>query len=109
MASQSYNNVVTLCLLRYQRKREETGMISTIRKFGNSAGVLLPKPVLTDAGVAAGDAVEMRVEAGRIVIERAVGDPRAGWAEDARRVAQAGDDEPVWPDFANRDDGELTW
>lgn len=84
-------------------------MLSTIKKFGNSAGVLLPKPLLADAGVAAGDAVEMSVEAGRIVIERIEQSPRAGWADDARLLAAAGDDAAVWPEIAHEADDELTW
>lgn len=35
--------------------------------------------------------------------------PRAGWAEDAKRIAEAGDDALVWPEFANEGDDELTW
>lgn len=35
--------------------------------------------------------------------------PRAGWAEDAKRLAALGDDTLVWPEFANEDDSALDW
>lgn len=42
-----------------------------IRKWGNSAAVRLPASALAAAGIAIDDAVEVREEDGRIVIERA--------------------------------------
>jgi hypothetical protein len=35
--------------------------------------------------------------------------PREGWAEDARRLAEEGDDALVWPAFANEGDDRLVW
>jgi antitoxin MazE len=35
--------------------------------------------------------------------------PRQGWAEDAKRIASADDDQLVWPEFANEDDTALDW
>jgi antitoxin MazE len=57
-------------------------MLSAVRKFGNSAGVIIPKPLLSAIGAKAGDRVELKVEAGRLVIERI-----RSWAEDAKRLA----------------------
>lgn len=34
---------------------------------------------------------------------------RSRWAEAAKALAEAGDDAPVWPDFANDEDDKLTW
>jgi len=68
-------------------------MLSAVRKFGNSAGIIIPKPLLSDIRAKAGDSVELKVEAGRLVIERTRGRPRSGWAEDARRLAETRDDE----------------
>lgn len=84
-------------------------MRSAVRKFGNSAGIIIPKPLLTEIGAQTGDRVDVRVEAGVIVIERVAPTPRSGWAEDAARLAAEGDDEEVWPAFANEDDGALEW
>ena len=67
-------------------------MLSAVKKFGNSAGVIIPKPLLAEFGVEAGDSVELKVEAGRIVIERVTNPPRQGWAEDAKKLAVAGND-----------------
>ena len=38
----------------------------TIRKIGNSEGIIIPKEVLDRLGLKAGDAVEIREEGGRI-------------------------------------------
>jgi antitoxin MazE len=84
-------------------------MLSAVRKFGNSAGVIIPKPLLSAIGAKAGESVELKVEAGRLVIERTRSQPRNGWAEDAKRLAEAGDDEFVWPQFANEVDETLEW
>ena len=70
-------------------------MLSAVRKFGNSTGVLIPQPLLSEIGAKAGDSVELKVEAGRLVIEHTRSQPRNGWAEDAKRLAEAGDDELV--------------
>ena len=43
-------------------------MRSAVRKLGNSSGVIIPKSLLRDLGVAAGDPVEVTVEAGRLVL-----------------------------------------
>ena len=70
-------------------------MLSALRKFGNSAGVIIPKSLLSEIGAKAGDRMELRVEAGRLVIERIRGRPLSGWAEDAERLAEAGDGQLV--------------
>ncbi|OWJ61374.1 AbrB/MazE/SpoVT family DNA-binding domain-containing protein [Inquilinus limosus] len=84
-------------------------MRSTLRKMGNSSGVIIPKPLLTEIGAKAGDDVELRVEEGRLIIVPSRETPRAGWAEDARRIAEAGDDSLAWPEFGNADDDKLEW
>lgn len=35
--------------------------------------------------------------------------PRFGWADASRRIAQAGDDEPLWRDFGNEGDKDIKW
>ncbi len=35
--------------------------------------------------------------------------PREGWARDSQRIAEAGDDALVWPEFGNDSDAELVW
>ena len=77
--------------------------------MGNSSGVIIPKPMLAKAGIKAGDTIELQAEPGRIVIAPVKGGPRAGWAEDSIRLARAGDDALVWPEFATGNDAALTW
>lgn len=84
-------------------------MLSAVKKFGNSAGVLIPKPLLSEIGAKAGDSVEIKVEGRRIVIEPVVQPARAGWAEDSQRLAREQDDELVWPEFGNSEGTTLTW
>jgi len=45
---------------------------------------------------------------GRPVARPAV-HPRAGWAEDARRIAECADNRLVIGDFGNQGDDERTW
>jgi antitoxin MazE len=84
-------------------------MQSSIKKIGNSSGVLIPKPLLSQLGAAAGDTVDLSFDNGRLVIAFEKPHPRAGWAAAAQAIAAAGDDKLVWPEFANADDDELTW
>lgn len=83
-------------------------MRTAIRKIGNSQGVLIPKPLLAEAGLESG--VDMSVENGALVLRPAPpAKPRAGWAEAAQGLARAGDDTPLWPEFANAEDARLKW
>ena len=85
-------------------------MASTaIRRMGNSNGVLLPKAILSDLGLQVGDSLSLVLENGRIVLTPVVSAPRAGWAEAAKEIAAADDDQLVWPEFANAEDDLLRW
>lgn len=84
-------------------------MRTSLRKMGNSSGVIIPKPFLAEIGAQSGDDVHMTVEEGRIIITAAKRQPREGWADASRALAEAGDDGLVWPEFANADDETLTW
>jgi len=78
-----------------------------IVRVGNSRGIRIPKPLRDQAGLA--EDVELHAEPGRIVIE-AVRQPRAGWAEAARRMAERGDDRPLDAPTPTRfDDEEWEW
>jgi len=79
----------------------------TIRRMGNSRGLIIPKPVLQQTGL--DEEVELSVEGDCIVLRKPVVDPRAGWAQASREIAAAGDDEFVWPEFGNDDDSDLAW
>jgi antitoxin MazE len=84
-------------------------MRASIRRMGNSAGIILPKPVLAELGVSVGDDLALSMEKGRVVLVPAESHPRAGWADAARKLAAAGDDDLVWPEFANAGDDDLRW
>ena len=84
-------------------------MRAAIRKLGNSSGVIIPKIMLAEIGVAAGDTVDLSLEDGRITIIPLKRRPREGWAEASRAIAEAGDDALVWPEFGNDEDATLKW
>lgn len=81
----------------------------SIRKIGNSQGVVIPKPLLLQVRLDSETGAEMTVEEGALVLRRPTGPARAGWAEAARRVAEAGYDELVMGEFGNAEDAELVW
>lgn len=67
-------------------------MRTVIRKMGNSQGVLIPKPLLEQIGVAAGDPVELKInKKGRLVIAPLPQDSRSAWANECRKLAAAGE------------------
>jgi antitoxin MazE len=82
-------------------------MKTTIRRMGNSQGVIIPKPLLAQVGLV--DEAELVVEKDSIVLRKPSRNVRAGWAEASRRVAEAGDDALAWREFANDGDAELQW
>ncbi len=86
-------------------------MPTSIRKIGNSQGVILPKPALAALGVSEGGAVEFDYEPGRITIVPARSDPREGWAEDAKRIAAEGltEEEREWLEAPLSDDSGWEW
>ena len=74
-------------------------MRAPIRKLGSSSGVIIPKPILSQIGVEAEDDTIYRWMKTEIVLAPVKRNPRAGWADAAKRLAEAGDDAPVWPEF----------
>jgi antitoxin MazE len=86
-------------------------MTTTIRCLGNSRGIIIPKPMLKEAGLE--EEAEITLEQGAIVLRKPRHkprrNPRQGWAEASRKLVEAGDDQLVWPEFGNQDDGDLQW
>ena len=78
-----------------------------IRKMGNSQGVLIPKPLLAQLGLEG--TADLQVRDGVIEIRAIRRNPREGWAEDARRLAEVDGDALVWPELANQGDAKLLW
>jgi antitoxin MazE len=79
----------------------------TVRRIGNSLGVVIPKPVLAQVGLS--DKAELTVERNAIVLRKPRKAARSGWAEAAQSVARHGEDELVLGEFANAADSELEW
>ena len=79
----------------------------TIRPIGNSLGVVIPKPLLTQVDLV-GEA-EMTVERGAIVLRKPAKSVRSGWADAAKAVAAHRGDKLVMGEFANEADTELVW
>ena len=82
-------------------------MFTTLRKLGNSHGVIIPKPLLAQVGMT--DGAEMKVENGAIVLRPAKRARREGWAEASKAVAGGAEAGLVWPEFANEADASLHW
>jgi antitoxin MazE len=67
-------------------------MKSQVRKMGNSQGVIIPKPLLDEIGLTAGDPVDLKInKKGRLVMIPNRAAVRAGWAHDSKALAEAGE------------------
>ncbi|WP_443114350.1 AbrB/MazE/SpoVT family DNA-binding domain-containing protein [Herbaspirillum seropedicae] len=84
-------------------------MKTSIRKMGNSQGVLIPKPFLAKIGMLVDEEIDIDVEDDKIVIRKLEKRPREGWAQASQKIAAAHDDALVWPEFANDGDKDLEW
>ncbi len=79
----------------------------SIRPFGNSRGIVIPKPMLAQLGLV--DQADLTIEDGALVIRKPALPARTGWADAAKAVALAKDDELLLGDFANEGDEGLAW
>lgn len=78
-------------------------MKTTLRKIGNSHGVLIPAPLLAECGIT--NEIDLHLEGTKIVIE-AVQPTRAGWY-DGYRIEE---DVDVWRELSPAtDSGEWEW
>lgn len=82
-------------------------MKATLRKMGNSQGVLIPKAIVSQLAIEG--ELDMTVENDAIVLRKPHKTVRADWAEASQRIAAAGEDALAWPEFANAGDQELVW
>ena len=64
-----------------------------IRKIGNSKGVVIPKPLLSQAGLEDQATAHIAFENGCIVLRKSAKGVRVGWAQAAAAVAAHGDDD----------------
>ncbi len=82
-------------------------MLTTIRRLGNSRGILIPKPLLKQAGLE--NQAEILVEGNTLILRRPKMAPRQGWAEASKEIAARGEDRLELPDFANEADADWKW
>lgn len=78
---------------------------ATIRRIGNSRGIILPASVLQEIG--ASDALSLSIENGRIILAP-VQEPRKGWFDNATGY-QATKEERAWESARLSDDSEWVW
>ena len=81
----------------------------SIRRIGNSQGIVIPKPILKQLGLNGEEGAEMTIEGSALVLRRPASHVRTGWSAAARKIAEAGDDELVMGEFGNAADSELSW
>ena len=82
----------------------------SIRPFGNSRGIVIPKPMLAQLGLET--EADLTIENGALVIRKPALPTlpaRTGWADAAKAVALAHGDEPLMDGFANEGDEDLAW
>lgn len=75
-------------------------------RIGNSKGVRLPRTILEQCEVS--ESFDLRVDGKKIVLVPLAACPRSGWAEAARRMAEAGDDQLLLPDWLPEDE-DVEW
>ncbi len=80
-----------------------------IRDIGNSKGVVLPKPLLAQAGLDGQATATVVVENGSIVLSKPAKAVRAGWSEAAAAVAAKVGDPLLMGEFGNTEDVKLVW
>jgi antitoxin MazE len=69
-------------------------MRTNIRRVGNSRGVILPKPLISQLNL--GTEVDLDVEGDKIVLRKPRRRIRNGWSEASRKVADQRGAERVW-------------
>lgn len=82
-------------------------MKSSIIKIGDREGIILPTSLLQELNLSSNSTVEMEIDNGAIIIKP---NPREGWAEAAKQMHAAGDDQLLVEDVPNEfDRNEWTW
>ena len=79
----------------------------TIRPFGNSRGVIIPKPLLAQVGLQ--DEAEIEVQDGALILRPLKTPSRQGWAQAAQAIAAAGEDEQVLGDLPLASEDDWQW
>ena len=90
---------------------DKTQLQSTLRKMGNSTGMIVPKAILDQLGLASGAKIELRVENGEVIARPAKRKVREGWEEAAKRIGAEPltEEEQDWLEFDDPIEGEWEW
>ena len=81
-------------------------MEAKVVQIGNSKGIRIPQKILGQCHIE--DSVDLSVKNGALILKPIKKMPREGWALQAQKMQEAGDDRLIIPDvFA--DDQELSW
>ncbi|HKX77058.1 MAG TPA: AbrB/MazE/SpoVT family DNA-binding domain-containing protein [Novosphingobium sp.] len=82
---------------------------TTLRKMGNSTGLILPKPILDQLGLSSGAKMELRLEDGKVIVAPVKRKVREGWEEAAKLIGAEGltDEEREWLEFDDPVDGDV--
>jgi antitoxin MazE len=81
-------------------------MKARLIRIGNSRGVRLPKPLIEEAGLQ--EEVEVQIRGNALVIT-SHNQPRAGWAEAARKMRERGHDRLLDGTSTRFDHEEWRW
>ena len=86
-------------------------MQTSLRKMGNSTGMILPKAILDELGLASGAKIDLRVEGGEVIAKPVKRIVREGWEEDAKIIGAMGlsQEDKDWLEFDDPIDGEWEW
>jgi antitoxin MazE len=83
-------------------------MRSSIRKIGNSKGIILPQSILKECLI--DELVTIEVKDKHIIISAPEEVKRKGWEKAFKQMADNGDDQLVIPDVFNDEDiNDWTW
>jgi antitoxin MazE len=82
-------------------------MVQTIRKIGNSSGVIIPKSMLQSCGIS--EEVEMEIIGEAIVLKSVKNHPRDGW-ENAFKQENKNTEKDMFEGMKNNfDDSDWNW
>ena len=81
----------------------------TIRNIGKTKGVVIPKLLLSQAGLEGESTVLIQVENGSILLSKSSKPLRTGWAEAAAAVSAHGEGDLMMGELGNADDADLRW
>ena len=102
------NNIVITMNKKHNSIDPPTGSLYiSVRAIGNSRGVVIPKVILEQLSIDEG--VDMTVEGEKIILSKPKNLARKNWANDAKAIVLAGEDQLIAGDFNNDSDGDWVW